>query len=426
MRLPAKWQLFGAAGLLRLLFLLLTPFPASVQDRIEVSNRQVGITWVREAIYLLARGVPIYQNGTACQPSPLVVSVVGLAGRAGAEALLFVLLDMLAALLVWRVAELLQRRLQRQAGRKRAGVEYDPFWLAALYLFHPFALLACAAKSSAVFSTVACLAAFYFALRQQRRLAMLMLGLATLLSLYPCTLVVPLVLLLREAPAGPARCSVATAVRSYLACLVGWCALAWWVAAIPAPVGPEALRRAADFVLHATPVGCNVLVADLRPNLGLAWYMFVEMFDHYRPFYLAVFQLNLFIYVVPASLKFAADPMVLAAVLAAVGGLFKPYPTVADSLLILVLLAFTGGSLLRRSVVLPLYVFAMLACGLLGPINWHYWIQQGSGNANFYYAHVLAYNTSHILLVLDVVYQWVLADVERRNPGTPLDGVYLA
>lgn len=45
-------------------------------------------------------------------------------------------------------------------------------------------------------------------------------------------------------------------------------------------------------------------ITDLTPNIGLSWYFFIEMFDHFRDFFLAVFTLHLVSYVAPVTLKF--------------------------------------------------------------------------------------------------------------------------
>jgi hypothetical protein len=33
-------------------------------------------------------------------------------------------------------------------------------------------------------------------------------------------------------------------------------------------------------------------LGDLSPNVGLWWYFFTEMFDHFRPFFLAIFSVR--------------------------------------------------------------------------------------------------------------------------------------
>jgi hypothetical protein len=44
-------------------------------------------------------------------------------------------------------------------------------------------------------------------------------------------------------------------------------------------------------------------VPDLTPNVGIFWYYFVEMFDHFRPLFLVVFQLNALLYALPITYR---------------------------------------------------------------------------------------------------------------------------
>lgn len=291
------------------------------------------------------------------------------------------------------------------------------------YLFNPFSILVCLAKSSALFQTVAVLAAIHFGLRLHRRRSMAFLALATLLSWYPLSLFVPLSMILAEG-LGRARRTILAALWNYFSFFVLWTGSSWYLSTIPLPTTGSLLKPFTDFALYATPLGCNCTVSDLRPNLGLAWYLFVEMFDHFRAFFLAVFQLNNFILIAPAALKFRNDPVMLLAFLIAVQSIFKPYPTLADSALLLSALDWPGLSIVRHSVIRPAFYVAMFTFSLLGPINWNLWIDRGSGNANFFYAITLFYNVSHIVLVLDLVYQWLKREIVRLNPGVDLSTMY--
>lgn len=47
----------------------------------------------------------------------------------------------------------------------------------------------------------------------------------------------------------------------------------------------------------------SLQVSDLTPNMGLFWYFFTEMFEHFRNFFLWVFQLNAFFYCIPLTIK---------------------------------------------------------------------------------------------------------------------------
>jgi len=69
---------------------------------------------------------------------------------------------------------------------------------------------------------------------------------------------------------------------------------------------------------------------DLTPNVGLWWYFFTEMFDHFRPFFLMVFNVHLLIYVFPLCIKFQHDTLYALFILLGVLGTFKAYPTLSD------------------------------------------------------------------------------------------------
>lgn len=55
-------------------------------------------------------------------------------------------------------------------------------------------------------------------------------------------------------------------------------------------------------LIRRESVACSVLVPDLTPTVGVFWYFFTEVFDHFRLFFLWVFQLNIFIFVIPLTL----------------------------------------------------------------------------------------------------------------------------
>ena len=70
---------------------------------------------------------------------------------------------------------------------------------------------------------------------------------------------------------------------------------------------------------------------DLRPNVGLFWYFFTEMFEHFRLLYLWAFQMNaLVLYLIPLSLRTRRDPILLAASLTGITAMFKSYPSLGD------------------------------------------------------------------------------------------------
>lgn len=78
-------------------------------------------------------------------------------------------------------------------------------------------------------------------------------------------------------------------------------------------------------------IGFILTVPDLRPNIGLYWYFFTEMFEHFRWLFIASFQINVgLLYIVPLALRLRKDPMLLAFTYLAIGAIFKSYPSIGD------------------------------------------------------------------------------------------------
>lgn len=114
------------------------------------------------------------------------------------------------------------------------------------------------------------------------------LALATLSSFYPLLLLPLLILLVlhpdrspddtTEPP--PPSTSAALRLSGAYAAILG-CLLAGervWLG------GWEGVVKGTRMILT---------ISDLTPNVGLSWYFFTEMFDHFRPFFTMVFQVRL-------------------------------------------------------------------------------------------------------------------------------------
>ncbi|XP_031697706.1 phosphatidylinositol glycan anchor biosynthesis class U protein, partial [Anarrhichthys ocellatus] len=141
--------------------------------------------------------------------------------------------------------------------------------------------------------------------------------------------------------------------------------------------------------------GFILSVPDLTPNIGLFWYFFAEMFEHFRLFFLCVFQINVFFYTVPLSIKLKDHPVFLIFMQLAVISIFKSYPTVGDiSLYMAFLPVWSHLHRFLRNIFLVSCV--LLACSALFPVLWHLWIYAGSANSNFYYAITLLFNVAQV------------------------------
>ncbi|PJF18955.1 hypothetical protein PSACC_01228 [Paramicrosporidium saccamoebae] len=127
-----------------------------------------------------------------------------------------------------------------------------------------------------------------------------------------------------------------------------------------------------------TSHGSRLLYENLKPNVGLYWYLFVEMFDFFRPLFVAFLQIHSLFYAFPVAIKFKYLDQSLQATV----------PTSPH---------FVELRVLYANIVVMLFV------SVLAPVNWYFWVHQGSGNVNFYYATTLVYNIAHVVLIVDML-----------------------
>ncbi|VDN13376.1 unnamed protein product [Dibothriocephalus latus] len=74
----------------------------------------------------------------------------------------------------------------------------------------------------------------------------------------------------------------------------------------------------------------SIFAVNTTPNMGLFWYMYVEMFDHFNTFFVWTMQLLILGLCVAAALRFYEDPLFLAVILTMSTGILRPYNSIAD------------------------------------------------------------------------------------------------
>lgn len=193
------------------------------------------------------------------------------------------------------------------------------------FLFSPFALASCMARSTSTLTNLCILTAIAKACHGASVTCVLALAAASYLSMHPILLFPPLLVLLYEARLDrskkPASPLVFTALHT-LGLLVACGVL----------LGASALLLGSWNFLEAT-YGVRLLLPDLTPNVGLWWYFFTEMFDSFRDFFLGVFWLHVASYTPGLTLRLQKQPLFVAATLTGIFAIFTPYPSVADAAL---------------------------------------------------------------------------------------------
>lgn len=198
------------------------------------------------------------------------------------------------------------------------------------FLFNPFTIATCLARSTSVFTTSGVLFAVSNAVSGNSINAMLALGFASYLSLYPALLFIPLVLLCYDQRLqGPSPPSAASFIVRHAVLLL---------ASVAGLLGLSYLITGNFWEFISATYGFHLLVPDLTPNVGLWWYFFIEMFDSFREFFLGVFWLHLASYVGGLTARFRSQPLFVITSLLGVFAIFKPYPSISDASLFFALL----------------------------------------------------------------------------------------
>ncbi|KAJ7288155.1 GPI transamidase subunit PIG-U [Mycena rebaudengoi] len=385
----------------RLLLALMNLSDALKHDH-QLSSPLTSYLNLQEGIYLFKTGIDPYSGGVF-RHSPLFLSlfITVLPTSRTASSIVWTLCDALGA---WALIQIWRAR-QRVAQTRRDGL------IAAAYLLNPYLFLSTLALSTSSFENTLVLLALMFAAQGRPSPSLLAAALLLQLSLSSILLLAPLVLLLASSPVSQLASPRAfSGDAKKMALFVG-----------------EFVAYTAVLTLASTLIsggwawipqtwGASLTLPDLTPNPGLWWYFFTEMFDYFRPFFLMVFSIHLLIYVAPVCIKFQYDPLYAAFLLLGILGTFKSYPTMADPGLFFSMFAVFPEiyPYLRYPIVTTLL---HLHASLLMPLFHHLWLNQGTGNANFFYASTLVFACANGAALTDSIWAGL-----RIAIGEPQEG----
>lgn len=199
------------------------------------------------------------------------------------------------------------------------------------YLFNPFTIATCIGRPTSSFTTCAVLYAVAKACTGRPLTAMLALGLASYLSLYPTLLLPPLILLCYDHLNRDAK------TERNLAAFAVYHTTAFF-ASIACFLSESYLLMGGSWEFISSTYGIHLLLPDLTPNVGLWWYFFIEMFDSFREFFLGVFWLHLGGYVGGLCFRIRRQPLFVITMVLGLFAIFKPYPSISDTSLFFALL----------------------------------------------------------------------------------------
>lgn len=405
-----KAGLFLSGAAVRLtLFLLFPSLPDLLTGRIEISTPVSSFKRLQEGLFLYNHNLSPYDGGVFHQ-APLLLTLFSLLPNPSSwpifTYLLYIAVDLLCADALITIANSGEAGGAKLFISPRRSKKWSGYVIAAVYLFNPLNIATCVGRSTSVFTTCSILYAVANAVSGKPFHAIFAWAMASYLEMYPALLLPPLLLLCydrqptgEEKPLGTFMLRHVQVALSNLLFLflLSYFFITW------------------DTSFLSSTWGVQLTLSDLTPTIGLWWYFFIEMFDSFRSFFLAVFWLHLCSYVGGLSVRIRTQPLVVITVLLGIFAIFKPYPSIADAGLFLSMVP-----LFRHVFPLMRYSFltgsTILYSAVLGPAFYHLWIYAGSGNANFFYAITLVWSLGLSILVSDLTFAILRDEWEVERP----------
>lgn len=340
--------------------------------------------------------------------------------------LLYTILDLLAANALINIARSGHAYLSLHYTSPRKHLAVAPISVGAVYLFNPFTILTCLARPTSVFANLFILVAVSNACQGAAFTSTLALALAAYTSLHPILLFPPLVILCYQALHRRHKDDTLSRAGDKIVTELSW--------SPPPSLSAFFLRQtlllsillllllALSYILTGeswsfipSVYGTRLLLPDLTPNVGLWWYFFIEMFDSFRSFFLAVFWLHMAAYSPVLTLRLHTQPLAVVVMLMGIFAVLQPYANVGDAGVWLSTL-----SVFAHLAELSRYPFpalsALLYTTFLGPAFYYLWIYAGSGNANFFYAITLVWSLALSVLLGDFLYAVLRDEWEVERP----------
>lgn len=191
-------------------------------------------------------------------------------------------------------------------------------YVPAAYLFNPYVVLNCVGLTTTVFTNFLYSVTLYSMTRRSMFWSCFFIAILTLQGLYPVSLMVPATIYYAREKTGKCRIrAIAKMIQMFCLIFGGLLYTSFYIMG--------------SWSFLSNTMGFILTVPDLRPNIGLYWYFFTEMFEHFRWLFIASFQINVsLLYIVPLALRLRRDPMLLAFSYLAIGAIFKSYPCLGD------------------------------------------------------------------------------------------------
>ncbi|XP_050441765.1 phosphatidylinositol glycan anchor biosynthesis class U protein [Adelges cooleyi] len=406
-----------AIGVIIRIYLGLNDLSAAIADRVEVSTPLNSWKRVIEGVSLYNQNINPY-DGDLFHETPLVLIFFSYLTSTLSELhiyLVFIVCDVITAIILYYTSKiytenLLKEQLRIKDVHIKQSTELlipihfavvNPVYVCSVYLLNPYTVLNCVAKTTTVFNNLFLAICLFAMVKRQTILGSFSLALASLSTFYTFGLVAPL--MISCAPTESKK-KTGSFVVTFLLCTLITCSL---LCACSVVMG--------EWMFLDTVYGFILNIRDLKPNIGLFWYFFTEMFEHFRALFVCAFQLNASVlYVIPLSIRLRRDPLLLATSLLALTAVFKSYPSIGDVGFYLSLLPMHRHNFYFMQQAFIVACF-FVGCTVFAPTVWHLWIYSRSANANFYFGVTLAFATTQIFLITDLLFAYIKREFAMKH-----------
>ena len=363
---------------------------------------------MREGAFWLRQGESPYASDSFHQPPLLLYALAPVLGDEARSLMLMralaMLCDVCIAVMLARLSSSLSGDGSSSGGSDSdAGAAHDRSVLvAAVYLLNPCSILSCGAACTTPLASATKVALLLAVSRGRSVEAGIVGAVALYIDPYTAMLLPALLLELRRGGSssssssnsggGATRCAAAAlATAAALLAASAWLLGGEW----------RAFARHA----FAEPHGA-LLMRDLRPTVGMEWYLLAEAFERHRAYFCFVVAVHPLLYVLPLTVALAQrGAQFTAMTLVYVAAIFRGFPTLGDVALPIALAAVHWHVIAARvrSRVLPAAVAAALASCMM-PVMWHLWRERTSGNANFFFFQNMIYTMAHGIVLVELLH----------------------
>ncbi|CRL00804.1 CLUMA_CG014056, isoform A [Clunio marinus] len=402
------------SGLIRYL-LSISKYSKSIENHVEVSTPLNSFKRVKEGAFLYANDVDPYE-GDVYHENPFILFTTSflLKNMSGMIPIIIILLDLLTAIFIYLGTKAIsennfekqQKNLSTYAENtteiqlKKADTIEIPTYCALAYLFNPYSILNCVGLTTTVISNFLLSIMIFSLSRNMKILCILSLAIETQKNFYSFVLIVPVALRFSESSKSKVISRILTIIAFLITLLSLHCL---------------SFQMMKSFNFIDSTYGFIIHCRELLPNIGLFWYFFTEMFDHFRNLFLYTFQLNsTILYLLPLTFTFKDSPEFLLTILLSLISVFRSYPCVGDIAFCMSLIPLWKRifQFMSHNFIV---VAAFLVTSILGPTVYHLWMYANSANANFYFGVTLVFCTANIFLLTDLTFAYLKMEFCLKN-----------